>query len=89
MGPRLFFYVCHFLYSTKEVKILIKVITYDYLFITGRVFKIYLKKKKLILNIALTFFPCYYKRKFFHYNQLQTILYKNEPSDLSAVKVEC
>ena len=32
-----------------------KGITYDYPFITGRVLKIY-SKKKLILNITLTFF---------------------------------
>ena len=40
-----------------------------------------------MFNIVLTFFPYYYKRKFFYHNQLQTIFYTNEPLDLSAAKV--
>ena len=63
-----------------------KFITYTYPFISRRVSNI-LHIKILIFNIAVTFFPCYYRRKFFYYNQLKMNFYKNETSDLSAVKV--
>ena len=85
-GILLLFYGCHLLCSTKLVKV-IKKSYYILVLIYNWSFKNLLKNFFFILTIALTFLPCYYKRKLFHYNQLQTILYNNEPSDLSAVKV--